>query len=110
MPTGLWLGIPTIAPARFAPNVAPRGAARAYTREVQRRADPAPLEQVGPRQYQLQAFPIPPRARLSHRRRPTPSGVPTEPPPILHLWLTYDTLSQRGSWPRRAARATCNVY
>ncbi len=109
--TGLWLGDTDDRARRFAPNVAPRGAAqRVYTREVQRRADPALLEQVGPRQYRLRAFPIPPRARLSHRRFPMPSGSPDEPPPILHLWLTYDTLSQRGSWPLPQLRERRNVY
>ncbi len=51
---------------RLGPNlefpgvIAPKGAASAtYERELQRRRDPALLEQVGPRQYRLRVFPIP---------------------------------------------------
>lgn len=106
--TGLWLGDTDDRSRRFPPNVAPRGAAqRVYTREVQRRADPALLEQVGPRQYRLRAFPIPPRARLSHR------GIARsgdDPPPILHLWLTYDTLARDGRFPLPRLRERRNVY
>lgn len=107
--TGLWLGDTDDRARRFVGNVAPRGAAqRVYNREVQRRADPALLEQVGPRQYRLRAFPIPPRARLSRSR-----FVPDRdnlPPPILHLWLTYDVLAENGSWPLPSLREQRNVY
>ena len=107
--TGLWLGDTDDRSKRFAPNVAPRGAAqRVYNREVQRRADPALLEQVGPRQYRLRAFPIPPRARLS--RGPVFSNDRSDTPPILHLWLTYDVLADQGAWPLPALREQRNVY
>ena len=62
--TGLWLGASSeIAEAdRFV--VAPRGAAQqVYRAQVQRRIDPALLEQVGPEQYRLRAFPILPPER-----------------------------------------------
>lgn len=40
--------------------IAPKGAAvKTYQTEVNRRKDPALLEQVGPRQYRLRVFPIP---------------------------------------------------
>jgi putative PEP-CTERM system integral membrane protein len=40
--------------------IAPKGAARTvYERELNRRRDPALLEQTGPRQYRLRVFPIP---------------------------------------------------
>ncbi len=106
--TGLWLGDTEDRARRFAPNVAPRGAAqRVYTREVQRRADPALLEQVGPRQYRLRAFPIPPRARLSDRRFTSPTD---SAPAILHLWLTYDVFAENGAWPLPILRERRNVY
>lgn len=107
--TGLWLGDTDDRGKRFAPNVAPRGAAqRVYNNEVRRRSDPALLEQVGPRQYRLRAFPIPPRARLSQRS--ALASMPAGPPPILHLWLTYDVLADHGTWPLPALRERRNVY
>lgn len=60
--TGLWLGHTDDRSKAFAYVVAPRGAAQeVYEREVKRRVDPALLEQVGPRQYRLRAFPVDPR-------------------------------------------------
>lgn len=60
--TGLWLGFGEDRSKHDKFVVAPRGAAQeVYEREVQRRIDPALLEQVGPRQYRLRAFPVPPK-------------------------------------------------
>jgi putative PEP-CTERM system integral membrane protein len=60
--TGLWLGFGADRSKHDKFVVAPRGAAQEiYEREVQRRVDPALLEQVGPRQYRLRAFPVPPK-------------------------------------------------
>ncbi|MEQ1507649.1 MAG: TIGR02921 family PEP-CTERM protein, partial [Myxococcota bacterium] len=60
--TGLWLGPDGDRAHAFAYTVAPRGAAQEiYQSEVRVRRDPALLEQVGPRQYRLRAFPIEPR-------------------------------------------------
>ena len=49
------------------------------------------LEQVGPRQYRLRAFPIPPRPRLRDREQ-------IQPAPRLQLWLTYRVLAHDGAW------------
>lgn len=55
--TGVWLG----KDKEFAYQVSPRGAAqKVYRAEVQRRVDPALIEQVGPNQYRFRVFPIPP--------------------------------------------------
>ncbi|MCC6807124.1 MAG: TIGR02921 family PEP-CTERM protein [Deltaproteobacteria bacterium] len=69
--TGLWLGHNDNRDEAFAHRVAPRGAAqKVYKAEVRRRVDPALVEQVGPRQYRLRAYP-----------------VPTDKP--LHVWMSY---------------------
>jgi putative PEP-CTERM system integral membrane protein len=86
--TGLWLGSSDDRAARVAAVVSPRGAARAvYRAEVQRRLDPALLEQIGPRQYRLRIFPVP--ARLAADLAPVP----------FHVWLTYATPPVYGGWP-----------
>lgn len=80
--TGLWLGETGDRNQRFTHVVAPRGAAQeVYNQEVQRRVDPALLEQVGPRNYRLRAFPIPPQGQGE-----------------MHLWLTYTVLQQSEGW------------
>lgn len=84
--TGLWLGV---RPDQMQPHtVATRGAAqRVYKAEVQRRIDPALLEQVGPRQYRLRAYPVPARSAKD------------EPESALHLRLKYTTLASQNTWP-----------
>lgn len=83
--TGLYLGDSDDRSKRFPFVVAPRGAAqKVYNAEVRRRADPSLLEQVGPRQYRLRAFPIPARPRLTRSME-----LPTGPQPVMHLWLSY---------------------
>lgn len=81
--TGLWLGPSADRAEAFEHVVAPRGAAQeVYKAEVRRRVDPALLEQVGPRQYRLRAFPVEPRTgEPSDVRSLTAEG------PELHLWL-----------------------
>lgn len=90
--TGLWLGT---SPDQMLPHtVATRGAAqRVYKAEVNRRVDPALLEQVGPRQYRLRAFPVPPR--------PQPrAGRPVlDANQKLYLRLQYTALASQGTWP-----------
>lgn len=70
--TGLWLGFGEDRSKYDSFIVAPRGAAQAvYEQEVQRRVDPALLEQVGPRQYRLRAFPVPPKHPTGRDHRPS---------------------------------------
>jgi putative PEP-CTERM system integral membrane protein len=69
--TGLWLSSDDDFAHAFAHRIAPRGAAqKVYRAQVRRRVDPALVEQVGPRQYRLRAYP-----------------VPAEKP--LHVWMRY---------------------
>lgn len=96
--TGLWLGNSEDLTQRFAFTVSPRGAAQeVYNRQVQRNVDPALIEQVGPRQYRLRAFPVPGRR-----------GEVV--PPRLHLWLTYQVMQQAGAWPMPQLGERRNVY
>jgi putative PEP-CTERM system integral membrane protein len=85
--TGLWLGNSPERQARFVYQVAPRGAAQAVYREQTRVIrDPALLEQVGPRQYRLRAFPVPPKSARwidENTRRVVEEARP------LYLWMTY---------------------
>ncbi|MEM7620942.1 MAG: TIGR02921 family PEP-CTERM protein [Pseudomonadota bacterium] len=97
--TGLWLGESGDRSKAQPFIVSPRGAAqKVYKRQVRRLIDPALLEQVGPRQYRLRAFPIPPR-QLTRRAgrffgsRTTISE--TDEQPNIHLWLTYNILNQK---------------
>jgi putative PEP-CTERM system integral membrane protein len=97
--TGLWLGDSADRERRQAFRISPRGAAQAvYRAEVQRGVDPALVEQVGPGQYRLRAFPVPAKTR------------DTAQSPRLHLWLTYTTLAQDGRWPTPHLIERRNVY
>lgn len=102
--TGLWLGDTDDRARRFPYVLAPRGAAQAvYKAEVQRRVDPALLEQIGPSNYRLRAFPVPPKPR----GRGTPvEGTPTR----LHLWLTVQVLPEDAGWPLPRLLERRNVY
>jgi putative PEP-CTERM system integral membrane protein len=93
--TGLWLGESLNKDKRQAYAVSPRGAAqKVYKEQVRGRVDPALLEQVGPRQYRLRAFPIPPSQLLN---RFLSRGISTQQllqeQPKMHLWLTYSVLN-----------------
>ena len=101
--TGVWLGDSADRNKRFTFQVSPRGAAqKVYNSQVrrQRPVDPALLEQVGPRNYRLRAFPVPPR--LSFIQQQESPEAPTE----MHLWLTYKVMQQPGGWamPKLAER------
>ncbi len=89
--TGLWLGNDK---AHMQPyTLAPRGAAqRVYRAQVQRFVDPALLEQVGPRQYRLRAFPVPGQQAWQRAN----SGIDG---PKLYLRLQYTALAVHGAWP-----------
>ncbi len=81
--TGLWLGSEPRREAAFPFVVAPRGAAQeVYEGEVRVRRDPALLEQVGPRQYRLRAFPVPARSGGARDLWTAPDEGEA-----LHLWL-----------------------
>jgi putative PEP-CTERM system integral membrane protein len=92
--TGLWLGNTANRAASFPFQISTRGAAqKIYTQQVVRNVDPALLEQVGPRNYRLRAFPIPAQG----------TGK-------LHLWMTYKTMKQDNHWPMPTLNEKRNVY
>lgn len=92
--TGVWLGETGDRSKSFPYTVSPRGAAQqVYNQEVARSVDPALLEQVGPRNYRLRAFPIPQRGRGE-----------------MHLWLTYKVLEQNSTWPLPQLQERRNIY
>lgn len=96
--TGLWLGLSPDRNQRQAFTVSPRGAAqKVYRAQVRERVDPALLEQVGPRQYRLRAFPVPPRQlppRINHFFFGSSSTRQSiETPDRMYLWLTYSVLN-----------------
>ncbi len=104
--TGLWLGETEELARRFAYQVAPRGAAQeVYNAQVRRTrpVDPALLEQVGPGQYRLRAFPVPPRRNISR------NGVKFETPKM-HLWLTYKVMQQEQGWALPKLAEKRNIY
>lgn len=109
--TGLWLGASDKRDQADAFKVAPRGAAqRVYQRQVQQRRDPALLEQIGPRQYRLRAFPVPERpTTFKPSARDLLRGEVRSAPP-LHLWLTYQVLAQDGAYPLPRLLEKRNVY
>jgi len=88
--------------------VAPRGAAQAvYRNEVRVNMDPALVEQIGPRQYRLRVFPIPP-VEVSFDEQTDRSTIGEAPP--LHLWLTWKTLAQQDGWPAPQLSLKRNVF
>lgn len=92
--TGVWLGETGDRAKSFPYTISPRGAAQqVYNAEVNRQVDPALLEQVGPRNYRLRAFPIPPSGEKE-----------------MHLWLTYKVLQQDSSWPMPHLNERRNLY
>lgn len=111
--TGLWLGDTADRSRRFEASVSPRGAAQAvYRAEVARRVDPALLEQLGPRQYRLRAFPVPPRRVSSPGREllaPGEDRAPA-PPDRLHLWMTFAVVAVDGAWPLPELAERRNAY
>lgn len=104
--TGVWLGNSADRSQRFAYQVAPRGAAQSvYTNEVLNRIDPALVEQIGPRQYRLRAFPVEPIFLWGDNlNRKTVDG------PELHLWLTYNIFSENGAWRLPQLAEKRNVF
>ncbi len=106
--TGVWLGNNPNKEYAFTYQVAPRGAAQAVYREQTRvQMDPALVEQIGPRQYRLRAFPVPP---LTTTYNPTTNRTEVGEAPELHLWLAWQAMSQEGSWPLPRLAEKRNVY
>lgn len=91
--TGVWLGNSSDRSLAFPFTVSPRGAAQqVYTQEVNRRVDPALLEQIGPRNYRLRAYPV----------------LTTAP---LHLWLKYQVLqAENGNLPLPQLSEKRNIF
>ncbi len=106
--TGLWLGNTPDREHRVAYQIAPRGAAQAvYRNEIRRNVDPALVEQIGPRQYRLRAFPVPPKIRRWNNDRnlwDTTEGRP------FYLWLSYRTMLVDGAWPLPHLATSRNIY
>lgn len=106
--TGVWLGESPDLDQRFAYQVAPRGAAQAvYRNEVRQYKDPALLEQIGPRQYRLRVYPIPPVQITWDENR---AHTMIEDTPPMHLWLTYQTMAAGDVWPLPRLAYKHNVY
>jgi putative PEP-CTERM system integral membrane protein len=92
--TGIWLGETDDRSRRFPFQIATRGAAqKVYKQQVQRRVDPALLEQVGPQNYRLRVYPVLPQGQ-----------------PLMHMWMTYKVLKQDGGWPLPHLTEQRNVY
>ncbi|MGB7892943.1 MAG: TIGR02921 family PEP-CTERM protein, partial [Microcoleus sp.] len=99
--TGVWLGDTGDLNKRFVFTVSPRGAAQqVYNQQVVERVDPALLEQIGPKQYRLRAFPIP------AKREFTQTDGPTE----MHLWLTYKVMRQPQGWAMPILAEKRNIF
>lgn len=110
--TGLWLGNSEVRSERFAYRVAPRGAAQqVYRDQVRVNVDPALVEQIGPRQYRVRAFPIEPKS-LGYEPQTDfgfrASYVKQGPP--VHLWLTWRALAQDNQWKLPYLAEKRNVY
>jgi len=106
--TGVWLGNSPDREARFTFQVAPRGAAQAvYRNETRVNRDPALLEQIGPRQYRLRAFPVPP---VTAQWNDESTRLLVEEAQPLFVWLTYRTMADGASWPLPHLALRRNVY
>jgi len=106
--TGVWLGDTPSREGRFNFRVAPRGAAQTiYREETERIIDPALVEQIGPRQYRLRAYPVPPQTLRwddNNTRLVDEEGQP------LYLWLTYQVFQEDSNWPMPGLADWRNVY
>ena len=106
--TGVWLGDSPSRELRYTFQIAPRGAAQAvYRNEVRRNVDPALLEQIGPRQYRLRAFPVPSRRSIWDEDR---NRWIADDAQLFYLWLTYRTMAVDGAWPMPQLAIGRNVF
>ncbi len=111
--TGLWMSDDIEEPQKFQHMVSPRGAAQSvYKSEVQRRIDPALLEQVGPLQYRMRAFPIPARVVENrsgrNRYRDSFRGFMVSPASVRFQYTV--ALDTEGGWPMPELLEKRNVY
>ncbi len=101
--TGVWLGDTGDLKKRFAFTVSPRGAAQqVYNQQVRENVDPALVEQIGPKQYRLRAFPIPVKREFS--------GTQTNAPTEMNLWLTYKVMRQSQGWAMPVLAEKRNIF
>jgi putative PEP-CTERM system integral membrane protein len=106
--TGLWLGNSADKSQAYEYQVAPRGAAQAVYREETRVFhDPALVEQIGPRQYRLRAYPVPP-IRLNYDNNTGRSTVVAAEQ--LHLWLEWREMATPEGWTLPKMAELRNVY
>jgi putative PEP-CTERM system integral membrane protein len=106
--TGVWLGNTPDKADAFDFQVAPRGAAQAVYREQTRvMRDPALLEQIGPRQYRLRVYPIPP-LQLDYDERHSRTLV--EDAPLHYMWLAWRQMASTEGWVMPRLAMVRNVY
>ncbi len=111
--TGVWMSDDIDYPEKFPHVVSPRGAAQSvYKSEVNRRVDPALLEQVGPVQYRLRAFPIP--ARVANyekgRSRYSNSFHDFSVSPALIRFQYVVSVDAKSNWPMPKLLEKRNIY
>ena len=104
---GLWLSDNDSIAKKYPFKVSPRGAAQqVYKEQVRRNVDPSLLEQVGPYQYRLRAFPILPKIRVYRNKK----YVVTEGDNF-HLWISLKTIiSSENDWKLPQLIEKRNVY
>jgi len=110
--TGLWLSDNADFQKQYTYAVSPRGAAqKVYKAEVQKRVDPSLLEQVGPNQYRLRAFPIEPKTRNFGNYKRASMVYEVNEGGEFHLWLSYKTVSKSAEgWELPKLLEKRNVY
>ena len=104
--TGLWLGDTADISKAFPFTVSPRGAAqKVYNSQVRvERQDPALLEQVGPKNYRLRAFPIPAKQVLNN------NWFSPDRAKVMHLWLTYKVMAGEKGWSLPTLAEKRNIF
>jgi putative PEP-CTERM system integral membrane protein len=104
--TGVWLSDDAKIPKKYPFTISPRGAAQqVYNNQVVRNVDPALLEQVGPQQYRLRAFPVPPIGQTWQE-----DGTSTNETAKMYLWLRYKVLKQDAGWQLPELREQRNIF
>lgn len=101
--TGLWLSETPNRAEAFEYVVAPRGAAQqVYQEQIVVRRDPALLEQIGPRQYRLRAFPVLPKAvtfeNMENRTSLLGGTMAVTEGSGLYLWMSFSVMGSPEGW------------